>query len=212
MTLPPEVRDQLVRVFDQTGVLEAVLHVRRSTGASLAEAHAAVQAVLREAGRLRESSRGETSVEVIAVGPFSRAIAPLLDYDEARYEGVPEGVKVVANLFDVYEKTRRPTRSPRVSVPTSGTSIRTRSTPGARTWRPCGALKVETTGGSNGSRACAPRTSGSSSASPRPEARAAPPREPGCPAPWLAWGDGLRQSQRCTSSVTKPFRVEMLRS
>lgn len=106
MALSPEVRDEVVRVFDQKGALEAVLHVRRSTGASLAEAHAAVQAVLREAGRLSESSRGETSVEVIAVGPFSQAIAPLLDYDEARYEGVPEGVKVIAHLFEVFENDK----------------------------------------------------------------------------------------------------------
>jgi hypothetical protein len=103
MVLSPEVRDAVIQVFDQKGLLEAVLHVRRVTGAGLAEAHHAVQSVLREAGRLREPSSGAASVEVLAVGPFHRDIAGLLDYSEEQYAGVPEGTKVITHLFDVYK-------------------------------------------------------------------------------------------------------------
>jgi hypothetical protein len=107
LVLSPEVRDEVVRLFDKgRSLMEALLHVRRSTGAGLAEAHAAVQSVLREEGRLRVSSSSGTSAELIAVGPFSPDIAPFLDYDRALYEGVPAGAKVVAHLLDVYENDK----------------------------------------------------------------------------------------------------------
>ncbi|NMO17418.1 hypothetical protein HPC49_06825 [Pyxidicoccus fallax] len=100
--LSPELRDAVVRLFDEKGLLEAVLHVRRGTGAGLAEADAAVRAVLHEAGRLPVSPRGETSVELLAVGPLGPSVVELLDYDAERYTGVPDGTKVITRLFDVY--------------------------------------------------------------------------------------------------------------
>lgn len=101
-----EERDEVVRVFDQKGLLEAVLYVRRVADVGLAEAHAAVLPVLHEAGRLRETGSGETSVELIAVGPFSRAIATFLDYEPEMYAGVPDGAKVIVHLFEVYENDK----------------------------------------------------------------------------------------------------------
>ncbi len=87
-------------------MLEAVLHVRRSTGAGLAEAVAAVRAVLHEVGRLPVSPRGETSVELLAVGPFGPSVVELLDYGAERYAGVPAGTKVITRLFDVYDNDK----------------------------------------------------------------------------------------------------------
>lgn len=101
-----EVRDEVVRLFDQKGLLEAVLYVRRVTNAGLGEAHAAVRQVLHEAGRLREANSGETSAELMAIGPFSQAVAAHLDYGPELYAGVPDGTKVVVHMFEVYKNDK----------------------------------------------------------------------------------------------------------
>lgn len=109
LLLSAQQRDEVLRLYDAGTLLEAVVYVRRVTGAGLAEADASIRAVLREAGRVGTEALGATSAEVLAVGPFRRELVPFLDYGADFYAATREGTKLMVRLVDVYrddEKAR----------------------------------------------------------------------------------------------------------
>lgn len=107
LLLSAQQRDEVLRLYDAQGPLAAIAYVRRTTGADLAEANGAVQALARETGRIREPAETGLSARIIAVGPFRRELIPFLAYtDPAYYAATREGVPVVVNFVDVYRDSK----------------------------------------------------------------------------------------------------------
>ncbi|WNG46651.1 hypothetical protein F0U60_22955 [Archangium minus] len=96
---PPE-RAEVLRLFDSHGALEALVYVRRVTGAGLADAHVTVQEILRTHGRLREPARPSRTAEILAVGPFRRELVPFLEYPANLYEGTREGTPMIVHFVE----------------------------------------------------------------------------------------------------------------
>jgi len=101
LLLSREQRDEVLRLYGEGRLLDAVVYVRRVTGAGLADANSTVRAVLRDAGVLPESSIGEPSAEVLARGLFRRELVSFLDYGADFYAATREGAKLLVTFVAV---------------------------------------------------------------------------------------------------------------
>jgi hypothetical protein len=100
--LDPDVASKVLAIARAKGLLDAIAFLRAATGATLADAHAALRLLASSTpGLLRaptEDAMG-MNAEVFALGPFQRRIAHLLDYDADRYSGVSEGTEVSVRVI-----------------------------------------------------------------------------------------------------------------
>jgi hypothetical protein len=107
-SLSAEERTEVARLIADGGLIAAVAFIRRATGATLAEAVVAARAAGVELGAITPPRPGHPlTAEILAIGPFSAAIAPFLPYSSERYEGVPEGTPVIATIIDTYRDTEQ---------------------------------------------------------------------------------------------------------
>jgi hypothetical protein len=102
--LSAEERAELARLIVERRLIAGVAFVRAATGATLAQATAIARVVAVEIGAITpRNPEPQLSGELLAIGAFSRSIAPFLDYDVERYEGVPDGAPVIVTITDAYE-------------------------------------------------------------------------------------------------------------